>query len=209
MEHADRIERQGAERGRALDARLRDIRSREAAVASKCAISGLRFPVHISRWRGVSYVLQWWRHIACTVYLIMTCPQRTPAGLRGAVATEQCPCMSSPAAWRLLQKRTTMLAPQLTDTGARTEDDSQRHRSRQRSSAGRWRHGMPFLRPRRAPPTPGRWRRRSSVSARSWRGSRKQRTPGEVLLAVRSLFYSTSQMELDRTSMTKCQCQSR
>ena len=37
LERLERTERQGAERGRALDARLRDIRAREAAVASKCA----------------------------------------------------------------------------------------------------------------------------------------------------------------------------
>ena len=44
LERVERTERQGAERGRALDARLRDVRAREAAVASKCAsVCRLRF----------------------------------------------------------------------------------------------------------------------------------------------------------------------
>lgn len=41
LERVERTERQGAERGRALDARLRDVRAREAAVASKCATSDI------------------------------------------------------------------------------------------------------------------------------------------------------------------------
>lgn len=71
-------------------------------------------------------------------------------------------------------------------------------------SAGKWRHGMPFLRLKRVPPMPRRWRRRSRGSARSWKGSRKQQMPGDVLLQRGACFaqrFGRSSME---GYVTKC-----